>query len=399
MTSALPEVVLRPAREHPLLKGHPWVFSGAVDRVADDPQDGDEVDVTAADGSFVARGLYNSRSQIRVRLYTWDPGERIDEAFLAARLDRALEVRRLLGLMDPEGACRLVFSEGDGLSGLVVDRYRDLLSIQLTSLALAARRDLILDLLEARLRPSGVLLRTEKGVLDEEGLEARDGVLRGTAPDEPLPVVENGLTFLVDLRTGQKTGTFLDQRENRRAVAERAAGRRIADVFCYSGGFTLPCLRAGASSVVGVDASATAVDLAQRNARANGLDDGRVRFETADAFRWLEASAESGELFGMIVLDPPRFARSTRGVPGALRGYRRLNEFAVRCLEPGGILVTCSCTGRVSRPVFEGLIGEVAMHTRRRIRILESRGQAPDHPVSPTCPETGYLKCLVCAVE
>ena len=386
-------------RERPLLGGHPWVFSGAIAGVRGDPADGDEVDVFAADGSFVGRGLYNSKSQIRVRLYTWDAAQRIDEAFFAERIDRAVALRHTLGLMDPAGGCRLVFSEGDGLSGLVVDRYRDILSVQLTSLALAGRREILLDLLEARLRPAGVLLRTEKGVLDEEGLEARDGILRGAAPEQPMPVVENGLTFLVDLRTGQKTGYFLDQRENRKAVAALAAGRRVADLFCYSGGFTLPCVRAGAASVVGVDVSASALALAAENARANGLDDARVRFEASDGFRWLERSAEAGERYGMIVLDPPRFARSTRGIASALKGYRGLNELAVRCLEPGGILVTCSCTGRVTREQFEAVLGEVAVRTGRRIRILESRGQAADHPISPTCPETAYLKCVICAVE
>ena len=182
-------MVLEQGRECPALRRHPWIFSGAVALLEGDPADGDEVDVLAHDRSFVARGLFNSRSQIRVRLYAWDPTERIDEAFLAARLDAAVALREALGLTDPEGACRMVFSEGDGLSGLVVDRYRDLLSVQLTSLALARRRELILDLLEGRLGPAGVLLRTQKGVLDEEGLEARDGLLRGSVPDEPAPVV------------------------------------------------------------------------------------------------------------------------------------------------------------------------------------------------------------------
>ena len=399
MSAALPRVVLAPGRDRPARGRHPWVFSGAIARVEGAPTDGAEVEVVAADGSFVARGLFNAQSQIRVRLYGWDAAERIDEAFFATRLDRALALRHALGLMAPDGGCRLVFSEGDGLSGLVVDRYRDVLSVQLTSLALAHRRELLLDLLDERLRPSGTLLRTEKGVLEEEGLEARDGVLRGAAPDEPMPVVESGLTFLVDLRTGQKTGYFLDQRDNRRAVAALAAGRRVADVFCYSGGFTLPMLRAGAASVVGVDGSAPAVELAGANVRANGLDDGRASFVVGDAFKWLQGQAEAGERYDLIVLDPPRFARSTRGVPGALRGYRGLNELAVRCLVPGGILVTCSCTGRVSREQFEGVLAEVEAISGRRIRVLESRGQAADHPVSPTCPETAYLKCLICAVE
>jgi len=397
--TALPAVVLERGRDRPARGRHPWIFSGAIARIDGHLEDGDEVDVLAIDGSFLARGLYNSRSQIRVRLYVWHARERIDEGFFARRLDAALSVRRSLGLMDPEGGCRLVFSEGDGLSGVVVDRYRDILSIQLTSLALGRRRGLLVDLLEERLRPAGVMLRTEKGMLEEEGLEATDGVLRGAVPEEPLPVRENALTFLVDLRTGQKTGYFLDQRENRQAVAPLAAGRRVADVFCYTGGFALPCLRAGADAVVAVDVSERAIELAAANARANGLDDGRARFEVGDAFKWLEARAASDQRFDMIVLDPPRFARSARGVPGALRGYHALNELAVRCLEPGGILVTCSCTGRITRELFERVLAEVEATTGRRIRVLATRGQAPDHPVSPTCPETAYLKCLVCAVE
>lgn len=374
------------------------MFSGAIARVHGTPSDGDEVEVRAADGSFVARGLHNSLSQIRVRLYSWDEEERLDDEFFRDRLDRAIAAREGLGLLDEGGACRLVFSEGDGLSGLVVDRYRDVLAVQLTSLALAARREALLDRLDETLRPRAILLRTEKGVLEEEGLEARDGLLRGTPP-APVEFTEHGVRYLAELRTGQKTGFFLDQRENRRAVAGYAAGRRVADLFCYSGGFTLSSLRAGAASVVGVDGSASALDLAERNLVANALDDGRARFVQSDAFKWLERAIEAEERYDLVVLDPPRLARSTRGLPGALKGYRGLNEMAVRCLEPGGILVTCSCTGRVTRDQFEAVLGEVAMRTGRRIRILEARGQAADHPVSPTCPETAYLKCLICAVE
>ena len=244
-----------------------------------------------------------------------------------------------------------------------------------------------------------MLLMTEKGMFDEEGLEASDGVLRGEVPEEPLPVVEDGLTILVDQRTGQKTGHYLDQRYNRRAGAARARGRRVADVCCYTGGFTLPCLRAGAESVAAVDVSQWALALAAANARANGLDDGRVRFEAADAFRWLEARVEADGTFELLILDPLRFARSARGVAGALRGYRRLNELAVRCLAPRGLLVTCSCTGRVGREMFESVLGEVEVAAGRRIRILERRGQVGDHPVSPTCPETSYLKCLICEMD
>lgn len=395
------DVHLRAGREHPFRGRHPWVFSGALQDAPDVPTDGSEVRVLAGDGSFVARGLYNGRSQIRVRLYRWEDRP-LDRTFLRHRVLNAVDLRARLGLLGPEGAVRLIFSEGDGLSGLIVDRYGEWLSVQVTSLALHARLDVLLDALEERLRPRGIVLRTEKGILEEEGLELRDGPIRGEEPSGPVTIVENGLKYRVELRTGQKTGFFVDQRDNRMAAARYGAGRRVADVCCYTGGFSLPLLDAGAASLVGVDVSAPAIELARVNLMANrpgdaGRED-RVRFVQADAFRWLEGELDSARSYDMIVLDPPRFARSQRGVPNALRGYRRLNELAVRCIEPGGILVTCSCTGRVDREAFQGVLGEVEVATGRRIRILDARGQPPDHPVSPTCPETAYLKCLICSV-
>ncbi len=400
MSAAQPRVFLEPGRERPLLGRHPWVFSGAIRRIEGSPADGDEVVVLAADASFVAKGLYNSRSQIRVRLYSWSADEALDDEFFRRRLAHAIAQRARLGLLDGErAACRVVFSEGDGLSGLVVDRYGRWLAVQLTSLALAKRLPALLGTLDAELAPRGVYLRTEKGILEEEGLELRDGLLQGEDPEDAIPIEESGATYLVDLRVGQKTGFFLDHRLNRTRAASFAAGRRVADLFCYTGGFTLPLLRAGAASVVGVDVSAPALELARRNLAANGLDDGRADLVRSDVFRWLEGAAAAGERYEMIVLDPPRFARSGRGVGQALKGYAGLNELAVRCLAPGGILVTCSCTGRVTRDAFVSVLGAVEARTGRRIRVLESRGQPPDHPVSPTCPETEYLKCLICSVE
>jgi 23S rRNA (cytosine1962-C5)-methyltransferase len=397
-TDTLPRVVLEPNRERPLLERHPWVFSGAVARLEGHPGDGGEVVVAAADGTFVARGLFNSRSQIRVRLYRWE-NEPLDEAFFGRRVREAVALRRSLGLLDGvSSACRLVFSEGDGLSGLVVDRYREWLVVQLTSLALARRAETLLDALEELLSPRGIYLRTEKGILEEEGLELSDGLLRGDAADGPLVIEEAGTSYLVNLRTGQKTGFYLDQRENRIRVAQLGAGLRVADVFCYSGGFSIPLLRAGASSLVGVDKSAAALELARQNLQANGFGES-VELVQADAFSWLEARVEAGDVFDLMVLDPPRFARSSRGVAQALRGYARLNALAVRCLAPDGLLVTCSCTGRVTREAFVAMLGSVEARTGRAIRILESRGQASDHPVSPTCPETEYLKCLICKVQ
>ncbi len=383
------------------------MFSGAVERVQGAPGDGAEVVVVDSDGDFVARGLFNPHSQIRVRLYAWREDETLDDDAWRRRVHRAVAHRRNAGLLDPDGACRLVFSEGDGLSGLTVDRYGRILAVQFTSLALWHRREVLLDALRGALAPDpgvdGAVLRTARGILDEEGLDVSDGLLFGVLPEGPLEVDEDGVRYAVDLHTGQKTGAYLDQRDNRRAVAHLGKGRRVADVCCYTGGFALRLLRAGATSVHGVDVSAGALERARINGALNGLDDdlasGRWTLEKSDAFRWLEARKEAGARFGMIVLDPPRFARSSRGVPQALRGYASLNELAVDCLEPDGILVTCSCTGRVSAQDFLGVVAGVEERTGRRIRVIERRGQPLDHPVSPTCPETAYLKCLVCTVE
>lgn len=394
-----PRVVLEPGREGPIRGRHPWIFSGAIARVQGQVQDGDEVVVVDSGDQVLARGLYNSRSQIRVRCYAWNRFQQVDDALLTVRIGAAIAVRERLGLVDPTGACRLVFSESDGLSGLVVDRYLDWLVVQFTSLALWQRKDTILAALRTHSPSRGVILRTEKGILEEEGLEISDGVLEGEEPEGPVEIEENGIRYRVDLRTGQKTGYYLDQRHNRLRAARYAAGRRIADVCCYTGGFTLPLLQAGAASVVGVDVSGRALETARENLALNGMDDGRARFVESDAFDWLEASHERGDRYEMVVLDPPRMARSERGMKGALRGYLRLNEAAVRCLEPGGVLVTCSCTGRISRDRFLSLLGEVERRTTRRIRLIEQHGQPADHPVAPTCLETAYLKCLIAMVE
>ena len=394
---SLPRLVLAQGREAPFVGGHPWVFSGAIASVSPTPSDGDEVEVVTARGDFVARGLFNSRSQIRVRLYAWQPQE-LTSGFFAARITEAIRLRHeVLGLGAGDGATRLVFSEGDGLSGLTVDRYGPYLAVQFTSLALARRQDGILDALDAAVAPLGMVLRTEKGILEEEGLELRDGPLRGTLPEEPTEIVDGDLRFRVDLRTGQKTGFYLDQRENRRRAAHYASGRTVADVCCYTGGFAVALAAAGASRVTGVDASEPALTLARANAEANGVGD-TSEFQRGDAFKWLEARAAEGQRFGMIVLDPPRFARSRKGVRQALQAYERLNGLALACLDAEGILVTCSCSGRVSLDEFSGAVGRAAARAGRAVQILETRGQAPDHPVAATCLESAYLKCLITRV-
>jgi 23S rRNA (cytosine1962-C5)-methyltransferase len=394
----LPRVVLQPRKARPFYGRHPWVYAGAVAAVEGDPPDGAEVDLVSHAGNFVARGFYNGRSKIRVRLYSWSPDERLDGDFFRDRLTAAVRLRRdVLGLDGPGRACRLVFSEGDGLSGVTVDRYDRWLVLQFTSLALAQRRDLLLEPLLELVQPTGVYVRTERGIGRLEGLELQDGPAWGETPTEPAVVEEDGLRLLVNVTEGQKTGFYLDQRDNRRAVAQLASGRRVLDAFCYTGGFGLHAARAGATEVVGVDGSEPALALARENARLNDLTN--VAFVHEDAFAALDRLASAGERFGLVVLDPPKFARARDAVEEALRGYRRLQTLALRLLGPDGLLVTCCCSGLITADMLETLLAQLAAEERRDIQVLHRRGQAPDHPVAVTCPESNYLKCLICRVR
>jgi 23S rRNA (cytosine1962-C5)-methyltransferase len=392
----IPRVILQPRRARPFYGRHPWVYAGAIAAVEGAPGDGDVVDLLSHTGHFVARGLYNSRSKIRVRLYTWDADVPLDRTFFRKQLENAIHLRRLLGLEGPGQACRLVFSEGDGLSGCTVDRYDRWLALQFTSLGLAQRRSWIVETLVDLLQPVGIYQRTERGIGQLEGLEARDELVWGEAPSGLIEISEGDVRFLVNLAEGQKTGFYLDQRDNRRAVAPLARGRRVLDAFCYTGGFGLHAARAGAASVLGIDQSGPALQLAQANARLNGLEN--LTFVQGDVFEEMNTLAERGECFGVIVLDPPKFARARHAVEEALRGYRRLQTLALRLLEPHGFLVTCCCSGLISMDMLEELLAQIAAEEKRVVQVLQRRGAAPDHPVSVSCLESHYLKCLIAHV-
>jgi len=397
-SSALPVVSLKPRRAQPILNRHPWIFAGAIDHVSGDPEPGAEVLVETKDKRQIGRGLFNPFSGIRVRMYSWDADEAIDAVLFESRIQEAAALRK--SIINPESttAYRIFFSESDGLSGLVVDRYDRFLLVQITSLALAERREMLFDLLEQQFQPAGIWLRTEKGIRDSEGLQITDGLARGEAPPPSVPIIENGLSFHVDVTQGQKTGGFLDQRENHLAVSSRLHGHRVLDVFCYAGGFGITAAAlGGAASVIGVDSSEPARKLAQQNAAANNVSD-RMEFFRSDAFQFLEEAGTRGELFDTVILDPPKMTHRRSGLAAALRGYRSLNELAAKLLCPGGLLVTCSCSGLISRNDLESLLSTVATSVNRRIQILETRGQAMDHPVSPNCPENAYLKCFICRV-
>jgi len=395
--ASLSRVVIKPRRARPFFARHPWVFVTSIERVEGDPEPGDEVAVVSHEGQFIARGLFNHRSAIRVRLYRWEDAP-IDDDFLGARLDQAVALRSgILGLGGPGTAARLVFSESDGLSGLTVDRFDRWLVVQFTSLALFESRDFLIQRLVQLTGAEGVLLRGEKGIPSQEGLKVEEGVVHGTTPEAPIEINEGGLTYRVDLATGQKTGFYLDQRDNRRAVARYARGSRVLDLFCYSGGFSLNAQVHGeAASTLGIDTSERAIELARENAVINHAR--TARFEAADVFETLDRLRSHGQKFGLVICDPPRFARHPKAVEDAVKGYLRLNRAAVDVLEPGGILATCSCSGLVDRMLFSDILGQVAELSGRPIQILEQRGQAADHPVSASCLEAEYLKCVIARV-
>ena len=391
-------VLVKAKRARPFFGRHPWVLDTAIERVEGTPADGDVVDLATHEGRFIARGLWNASSRLRVRLYAFDAGVPLDAPFWRSRIETAVALRRSLGLDDRAGAARLINSEGDDLSGLIVDRYGDHLAVQVTSLAMAGRLDAICDALEEAVKTAGILLRgADRGLSKLEGLHLPDRVIRGTAPDGPVFIREGNLSWGVDLTEGQKTGFYLDQRENRRAAALLARDRRVLDLFCYSGGFAVTCAVTGAAkSVLAVDGSAKATALARANADFNGA--ANVTVETADAFARIDSLSASAEKFGMVILDPPKFARSRGAIDEALRAYHRINRVAVDLLEPGGILVTCSCSGSVSRDDFLEMLSAVAQRSGRQIAMLECRGAAPDHPVSASCLEGEYLKCIIARV-
>lgn len=389
-------LAVKPQRQFPFLSRHPWVHLSSLAQDGADLAVGQTVDLTGPDGQWIARGIVNPQSRLRVRLYTWNRDQSLGAEFIRAQIDAAIARRDLIGQADSSGAQRMVFSESDGLSGLVVDRYANFLSVQITAGGLNRFRDAILDHLEDRFKPTGICLRIDEKTAAHEGIEPLDRWVRGEQPDGPVLFQQNGLTWSVDLLGGQKTGTYLDQQANHAAAAHYLRGKRVLDICCYAGGFGLVAAANGAAEVVGVDGSEKALAAAAENARRNDLSN--VQFVKADCFDYLQQASAEGRHYDAVVLDPPRFAGSRHQLDSALRAYQKLNSAAVDVLTPGGVLVTNSCSGRVSRAEFLNMLCDVARKRSRPITILESRGAAPDHPISVSCPETDYLKCMICEV-
>ena len=391
---------LKPKREKPVQNRHPWVFSGAIRQVKGEPQPGDLVEVVAHDNEWLATGYYNPHSQIRVRLLSWEEADTVDEGWWRGRLAAALARREALALAPETTAYRLVYAESDRLPGLVVDGYGDFLVLQALTLGIERRKEMVSGLLAELLAPAGIVERSDVDVREKEGLAQEKGLLWGEAPPEELVVQEHGHRFGVDLMAGHKTGLYLDQRENRALVGQRRflEGKEVLNVFAYSGGFAPYAAAAGARAIVNLDSSAAALAQAERNMALNGYerpDDGYV---VGDAFQVLREYRDSGRQFDAIILDPPKFAHSRRDVQGATRGYKDLNWLAFRLLRPGGILATFSCSGAISADLFQKVVFGAVVDAERDAQILYQMGQAPDHPVLLTFPESAYLKGLLVRV-
>ncbi len=389
-------VTLKPGKDKPVRFGHPWVFSGAIGRIEGEPPNGAVVDVVNAQGEFLARGLLNRRSQLAVRLFTWVEGEAFDHDLLRRRLARAAQWRHRAVTTDTT-AYRVVFSEADGLPGLVVDRYGDALAIQISTLGMEQRKADVVEALVDLFQPTTIVERADSEMRDREGLRAADGALYGMPPDT-VEIVEHGLRFLVDLQGGQKTGFYLDQRENRRRVAAWAGGARVLNAFAYTGAFAVHAARAGAAEIVNIDTSAEALRVAEAHMVLNGFDRPQDQYLVGDVFQVLRTLRNRGETFDLIILDPPKFAHSAAQVDRATHGYKDINLQALRLLRPEGILATFSCSGLISADLFQKVVFGAAVDARRETQIVERLTQAPDHPVLLTFPESEYLKGLICRV-
>jgi 23S rRNA (cytosine1962-C5)-methyltransferase len=397
------KVTLKPRKSRPFFARHPWVFADSISRIEGDPNTTDEVALYSNEGTFIARGLINPQSHLRIRLYDWKDAP-LDEAFWAGRLDEALSLRAGLPREFPDDdAARLVFGEADGISGLIVDKLGPVLVCQWTGAGLFRRRDSIEALLRERFPALTILSVGDLSTAGKEGLDEMEmapTVRFGTlSPEETIVIAHGGLKFHVSPMAGQKTGFFLDQGVNRRRVADYAKDRDVLDLFCYSGGFALAAAKFGsAKSVVGVDSSKAAIALAEKNRDANGLSEAQIAFQAQDVAKILKRFQEADRRFGLVVCDPPKYARDRSGINDALKAYQRLNENAIGVTEPGGILATYTCSGLIEPDMFDSALAGAAERTGRSLQVLERHSQPPDHPVNLACPESRYLYGLVLRV-
>lgn len=396
--SSCPAVILKSGRDKSVRARHPRLFSGSIKAVEGRPRDGDVVDVRANTGEWLARGVINQQAQIAVRLLTWDESESIDDAFWRRRVAQAIERRARDPLLANTSARRLIFGESDGLPGVIVDDYAGHLVVQISTLAASRVRQLLVDALAGLLAPRCILERSDDERLKHERVAPARGVLFGEAPAGPVEVFENGLRFLVDTQAGQKTGFYLDQRDNRLRVARYCAGADVLNVFAYTGGFGVRAAAHGARSVVHVDSSREALRMAEANHALQPAPACAVSYQAADAFEYLRALRAQGAQFDVVILDPPKFAHAPSQIERAARAYKDLFRVGFGVTRPGGILAAFSCSGVIDAALFQKIVFSAALESGRDAHIVERLTQASDHPILLSFPESEYLKGLVCRV-
>jgi 23S rRNA (cytosine1962-C5)-methyltransferase len=393
---ALPRVLLKKGRERSILKRHPWIYSGAVERCDGVTEPGCTVDVVDSSGTWLARGAYSPSSAIRVRIWSWEPEETIDHAFLLQRLHHAINLRQRLGIEKETDAMRLVHGESDGLPGLIVDRYGQFLVVQILSAGIEFWRNEIVDCLFSLVDGIQIFERSDVDVRVLEGLEPRTGVLQGNHP-EPFIIQENGLSFHVDIAGGQKTGFYLDQRWNRHILRGMVApGCEVLNCFSYTGAFGVYALAGGAERITSIDSSEDALATAKRNFTLNGFDEGEHEWLDADVFQALRSFRDSRRSFDCIILDPPKFAHTKSQAQKAARGYKDINLLAMKLLRPDGLLFTFSCSGGISAEFFRQVVEGAALDAGGEYQIVRQLHQDRDHPILLNFPESEYLKGLVC---
>ena len=384
----IPTIQLKPGKEKRVYTLHPWVFKSDIDKELNGCTAGDIVDIISSKGKFLARGYYNPNSQIALRIMTYNEEEAVDRALIFRRIHEAVEYRRTFADLR---SCRLVFAESDRLPALIVDAFDDVLVLQCLALGMERFKKDIVDALVEEVHPRGIWERNDVPVRRLEGLELCTGLLYGEVPDR-VQMSENGVKFWVDVKEGQKTGFFLDQKENRAAIAPFVKGQKVLDCFTHTGSFALHAGYYGASEVTGVDISEYACECAAENAALNHLED-RVHFVAANAFDLLSEQSRKGEKYDVVILDPPAFTKSRNAVDSALRGYKEINLRAMKMIRTGGYLITCSCSQHVLPEMFRTMVLDAAKDARVLLRQVEFRTQGKDHPILPYARETEYLKC------
>lgn len=390
-------ITLKAGRDKSVIRRHPWIFSGAIDTVSGDPEFGESVEVYAYNGDFLGIAAYSPTSQIRARFWSFFEKTEIDELFFEERLETAIQLRESRGfsISNPLSAFRLIYAENDGIPGCIIDKYGEYYSVEILAAGPEKHREIIYKVLAKKTGCKGIFERCDSDVRKKEGMEKRTGVVYGIVPETPIPMEENGIRFLIDIRNGHKTGYYLDQRDARKRIGELSSGKKVLNCFCYTGGFGLFALKGNASHVYQVDVSKSALKIAKELLIENKLPTAKATHTEADVFQYLRKCRDKGETFDLIVLDPPKFVEAKDHLQKGARGYKDINLLAMKLLSPNGMLATFSCSGLMDMSLFQKIIADAASDAKKDMQIIERFGQPADHPISLAFPEGQYLKGLL----